>query len=214
VSARSPRMVGLVERIVRETGETNCRAADAVASVPRHLFVEEVLAPRAYTDDALPIGHGQTISKVSTVLRMTSLLDPGPKDRVLEVGTGSGFQTAVLARLCDRVYSVERVAALSLRARRVLNRLHVFNVELRTGDGSLGWAEAAPFPRIIVTAAAVAMPRALVEQLAVGGRLVTPVDTAGGQVLKVVTRTGEASFEEEVLDAVRFVPLVEGGAKR
>lgn len=207
------RMKRLADSLAAEMGIDNPRVVEAVGSVPRHLFVEEVLWPRAFTDDALPIGHGQTISKVSTVLRMTHLLDPGPGHRVLEVGTGSGFQTAVLARLAGEVYSVERVAPLAVKARRMLNRLGAFRVHVRTGDGSLGWPEAAPFERILVTAAAGRLPEALRGQLAVGGRLVAPVDSGVGQVLKVVERLDPTTWKETELDACRFVPLVEGGGR-
>jgi protein-L-isoaspartate(D-aspartate) O-methyltransferase len=202
-------------RLARTTasslGITNDRVIEAVGKIPRHFFVEEALALRAYSDDALPIGYGQTISKVSTVLRMTDLLDPAEDDKILEIGTGSGFQLAVLGLLCKSVYSVERVGGLALRARDLLNRLRIFGVKIRTGDGSKGWSEHAPYDKIIVTAAARTMPEPLLLQLAVGGRLVIPVEAQGGQVLAVVTRLGEEEWEQRTVEGCRFVPLIEGG---
>ncbi|PLX41923.1 MAG: protein-L-isoaspartate O-methyltransferase [Deltaproteobacteria bacterium] len=207
-------MVRLVEDIAAKLGVTDRRVIEAVASVPRHWFVDEALRLRAYSDDALPIGYGQTISKVSTVLRMTALLNPQRGEKVLEIGTGSGFQAAVLARLADSVYSVERVGALALRAREMLNSLRAYRVHIRTGDGSKGWAKHAPYDKIIVTAAADRMPHALLEQLAHGGLLVTPVAGSSGQVLKEVRRLDDDNWEEVALEACRFVPLVEGSTAR
>lgn len=203
----------LAETIGASLGITNKRVIEAVGQIPRHLFVEEALTLRAYSDDALPIGYGQTISKVSTVLRMTDLLDPAPTDKILEIGTGSGFQLAVLGLLSKSVYSVERVGALALRAREMLNRLRIFGVQIRNGDGSKGWSEHAPFDKIIVTAAAARIPEPLLLQLAIGGRLVIPVESPSGQVLTVVTRLDEDQWEQKTLETCRFVPLVEG-AKR
>lgn len=200
----------LAEEAAAQAGVTDGRVIDALASIPRHLFVDEALQMRAYTDDALPIGHAQTISKPSTVARMTALLDPQPDQRILEIGTGSGYQAAVLAALGCEVYSVERIAPLALRARRLLNQLQAFRVHVRTGDGSVGWPEAAPFARIIVTAAAPRLTERLRAQLAVGGRLISPVETGERQVLRLITRSDEG-WQQEDLDAVRFVPLVEGG---
>ena len=207
-------MARLVEDIAARLGVDDRRVIEAVASVPRHWFVDEALRLRAYSDDALPIGYGQTISKVSTVLRMTALLNPQRDEKVLEIGTGSGFQAAVLARLADSVYSVERVGALALRAREMLNRLSAYRVHIRTGDGSKGWAKHAPYDKIIVTAAADRMPHALLEQLAHGGLLVTPVEGSGGQVLKEVRRLDDDNWEEVALESCRFVPLVEGSTAR
>ncbi len=203
----------LVARVAAGAGVTDPRVLAALARVPRHPFVEDALAPRAYADDALPIGYGQTISKPSTVARMTAALDPGPTDRILEVGTGSGYQAAVLACLAGRVYSVERVPALAVRARRVLNQLGFHAVEVRPGDGAQGWPEAAPFQGILVTAAAEEVPLPLLEQLAVGGRLVLPVREGRGQRLRRVRRVGEQEWAEELLEACRFVPLVAGAAE-
>ncbi|TAL15586.1 protein-L-isoaspartate(D-aspartate) O-methyltransferase [bacterium] len=204
----------LAQSIAASLGITNKRVIEAVGQIPRHLFVEEALTLRAYSDDALPIGYGQTISKISTVLRMTDLLDPAESDRILEIGTGSGFQLAVLGLLCKSVYSVERVGALAIRSRQMMNRLRIFGVNIRSGDGSKGWSEHAPFDKIIVTAAAAKLPEPLLLQLAVGGRLVIPVESGERQVLTVVTRLGEDQWEQKTLETCRFVPLVEGARGR
>lgn len=188
------------------------RVIAAVTQVPRHLFVDEALATHAYDDAALPIGHGQTISQPYTVARMTeALLAPGCCSTVLEIGTGSGYQTAVLAALVRRVYSVERVAALWQRAETRLRGLCCRNVRLRYGDGALGWQEYAPFDGILITAAAHGVPRQLAAQLAPGGRMVLPLNDGDGQVLVRLTRTS-AGFRHEVLEPVTFVPLLAGVA--
>lgn len=203
----------LVAAVASAHGVGNPRVLEALGRVPRHLFVDEALHARAYTDDALPIGYGQTISKPSTVARMTAALDPAPGDRVLEVGTGSGYQAAVLACLGVRLYSVERLPALALRARHALTRVGAYGVSVRPGDGALGWPEEAPFRGILVTAAAPRVPRTLLEQLEVGGRLVAPVAGEDGQSLRRIARTGPETWEEEVLEPCRFVPLVAGGSR-
>lgn len=205
------KLARFVDETAKRIGVDDRRVLGALASVPRHLFVDEALRPRAYTDDALPIGYGQTISKLSTVLRMTAALQPKATDRVLEVGTGSGYQAAVLGKLAREVYSIERIGALGVKAQGVLNRIGVYNVKVRTGDGSTGWPEAGPFDSIIVTAAADVMPKALLGQLAVGGRLVAPVGDGDSQVLRLVTRMAEDDWEEWDIEACRFVPLVPNG---
>ena len=193
-------------------GIADDRVIGAVTQVPRHLFVDEALATHAYDDAALPIGHGQTISQPYTVARMTeALLAPGCCSTVLEIGTGSGYQTAVLASLVRRVYSVERVAALWQRAEARLRALRCRNVRLRYGDGALGWEEYAPFDGILITAAADGVPRQLAAQLAPGGRMVLPFNGTDGQVLVRLTRT-KMGFRHEVLEAVTFVPLLGGVA--
>ncbi len=184
----------------------------AMAEVPRHLFVPQALRSEADADRPLPIGHGQTISQPYIVALMTEALRVRPEDRVLEVGTGSGYQTAVLALLSRAVFSIEIVPELGEAARAVLHGpLALTHVKLRVGDGRLGWPEAAPFDRIIVTAAPAELPRALLDQLAPGGRMVVP---GGGdpefQMLKVVQRGDDGAQEISDLLPVRFVPLVEG----
>jgi protein-L-isoaspartate(D-aspartate) O-methyltransferase len=212
MAAYAGRAGRVVAEIAAGLGIEERSVIHAVASIPRHLFVDEALWPRAYSDDALPIGQGQTISKISTVLTMTAALELKQTDRVLEVGTGSGYQAAVLAQLAREIYSVERIGGLSVRAQGVLHRLHAFNVKMRIGDGSLGWTEAAPFDKIIVTAAAATLPRPLLTQLTVGGRLVVPVEAGREQILRLVVRCEENRWEESDLEACRFVPLISGRA--
>jgi protein-L-isoaspartate(D-aspartate) O-methyltransferase len=199
----------LVSRL-REQGISDPRVLDRIRSVPRHLFVDEALASRAYEDTALPIGHGQTISQPFIVARMTEALiaDPAPR-KVLEVGTGCGYQAAVLAPLVASVYSVERIAALQQRARRVLRELRIRNVHMKHGDGFEGWAAYAPFDAIIVAAAAHSVPAVLLEQLAHGGRLILPVGGDREQQLMRITRRGEL-LEREILGPVTFVPMLQG----
>ena len=193
-----------------EAGIRDPLVLDAMRRLPRHLFVDEALASRAYEDSALPIGHGQTISQPYTVARMTeALLARGQPDTVLEVGTGSGFQTAVLASLVRRVYSIERIEGLLEVARRRLRGLQLRNVRLRYADGGLGWPEYAPFGAIMVTAAPEGVPRALVNQLTLGGCMVLPIGRGDRQVLIRVTRT-ESGYEHEILEPVTFVPLLGG----
>lgn len=198
-------------RVLEGQGIRDPRVLDAIRSIPRHLFVEEALSHRAYENTALPIGHRQTISQPFIVARMTeALLEGGPIRTVLEVGTGSGYQAAVLAQIVDRVYSVERIQALSRGARELLSRLGINNVNLRHSDGAEGWPEKAPFDGIILTAAPKEVPEALLTQLAPGGRLVAPVESgAGRQQLVRFTRTDEA-YVRDILDAVMFVPMLPG----
>ncbi len=201
----------LVQRMV-EAGISHPGVLEAMRSLPRHLFVDEALASRAYEDSSLPIGHGQTISQPYIVARMTeALLAGGPRDTVLEIGTGSGFQTAVLASLVRRVYSVERVADLYEKAERRLRGLKLRNVRLRHGDGHLGWSDYAPFDGILVTAAPEGVPRGLVAQLAPGGCMVLPVGRNEQQALVRVIRT-ESGYEHELIEPVVFVPLLGGTA--
>jgi protein-L-isoaspartate(D-aspartate) O-methyltransferase len=199
----------LVQRLV-DAGITHAGVIEVMRNLPRHLFVDEALASRAYEDSSLPIGHGQTISQPYTVARMTeALLEGGPRARVLEIGTGSGFQTAVLASLVGRVYSLERVAALHEKAGQHLRLLKLRNVRLRHADGHLGWREYEPFDGIVVTAAPEGVPRALIQQMAPGGCMVLPVGRQGQQVLVRVTRT-DSGYVHEMLEPVIFVPLVWG----
>ncbi len=200
----------LVERLKIE-GIRDVRVLDAVRTVPRHLFVDDAISSRAYEDTALPIGLGQTISQPLVVARMTELLLAGgsPK-RVLEIGTGSGYQAAVLAALVEKVYSLERIDSLLVKTRRRFVRLGLNTIKARHGDGRLGWPEEAPFDGIIVTAAAETIAPAWTAQLAVGARLVAPVGPQGGtQRLVVVERTSEGEVRKE-FDAVSFVPILPG----
>jgi protein-L-isoaspartate(D-aspartate) O-methyltransferase len=179
----------------------------AVASVPRHLFVPDDVRARAYEDCALPIGCDQTISQPYVVALMTDLLQVERGTRVLEIGTGSGYQTAILCALGAQVFSVEIVASLSERAGEVLRTI-ACDVRLRVGDGAEGWPEHAPYARIIVTAATLAIPPALVDQLAVGGRMVVPLEEAGGaQWVWVFEKTAGGGLQGERRLAVRFVPM-------
>lgn len=200
----------LAERLRRE-GINNERVLEVIRTTPRHIFIDEALAHRAYEDTALPIGHGQTISQPYIVARMTeAILEQGVPDFVLEVGTGSGYQSAILSRLVPRVYTVERISGLLATARECHRLMGLRNVYTKHSDGSWGWPEHAPYPAIIVTAAAEQVPESLLEQLAVGGRMVIPVGSVfGAQQLKLITRTA-TGYEEQKLDAVRFVPLLDG----
>lgn len=199
----------LIQRLYEE-GLSNARVLEVIRRTPRHLFVDEALAHRAYEDTALPIGHNQTISQPYMVGRMTELLlAAGPLDKVLEIGTGSGYQTAVLAQLVERVFSVERIQALQERAKERLVELNLRNVVFRWGDGWEGWNALGPYNGIIVTAAAAEVPQALLDQLALGGRLVIPVGAGDVQQLLLITRE-EDGFSRHILDAVRFVPLLNG----
>lgn len=201
------------DRLVRrlqEEGISNQRVLEVIRSTPRHIFVDEALASRSYEDTALPIGHGQTISQPYVVARMTAaLLESGPLNRVLEVGTGSGYQAAVMAPLAGEVYSVERIRPLLDLARERLEELQLRNVRLKHSDGSWGWPEFAPYDAIIATAAPEQVPEALLQQLAIGGRLVMPVGPQGVQELVLLTRTPEG-VERQVLDKVSFVPMLGG----
>lgn len=200
----------LVQRL-KDQGIRSQAVLERIRSVPRHLFVDEALASRAYEDTALPIGHGQTISQPFIVARMTeALLDGLDGDTVLEIGTGCGYQTAVLAPLVKRVYSVERVGDLLRKTRQRLRDLNIYNVQFRPGDGWQGWKKYAPYAGIIVAAAASELPEALLAQLAPGGRLVIPIGPPGRQELMLVIRQAD-HFEQRSLGAVSFVPLVQGG---
>jgi protein-L-isoaspartate(D-aspartate) O-methyltransferase len=204
----------MVERL-REQGVADERVLAAMAAVPRHLFVEEALASRAYEDTALPIGFGQTISQPYVVAKMVEILLQNQKpNKVLEIGTGCGYQAAVLAHVFPEVYSIERIKGLLERARANLLALRLKNLRLVHGDGYAGLEKAAPFQSIIVAAAAPRMPEALLRQLAPGGRMVLPLaqgGRGGGQRLVLVERSGRGFVESE-LDAVKFVPMEAGKA--
>ncbi|MEJ2700680.1 MAG: protein-L-isoaspartate(D-aspartate) O-methyltransferase [Desulfuromonadales bacterium] len=198
----------MVERQIKGRGVKDPIVLEAMLQVPRHLFVEEALQGQAYGDFPLPIGEKQTISQPFMVAFMTEALQLQGVEKVLEIGTGSGYQAAILSRIASRVFSVERIPELARRARRVLDSLGYNNVNIRLSDGTFGWEEEAPFDGIMVTAGAPSIPQKYKEQLAVGGRLVIPVGSKGSQVLKRVTRRGKTDFGEEDLLDCRFVPLV------
>jgi len=199
----------LIQRLYEE-GLSNAHVLETIRRTPRHLFVDEALAHRAYEDTALPIGNNQTISQPYMVARMSELLlAAGPLDKVLEIGTGSGYQTAILAQLVERVFSVERIQSLQDKAKERLTQLNLRNVVFRWGDGWEGWNALGPYNGIIVTAAAANVPQALLDQLAPGGRLVIPVGAGDVQELLLIVRE-EDGFSRHVLDAVRFVPLLNG----
>ena len=201
----------LVQRL-REQGIANLSVLERIRNVPRHIFVDEALGSRAYEDTALPIGYGQTISQPYIVARMTEALLPGgAAENVLEVGTGCGYQTAVLAPLVGRLYTIERIEPLLARARERLKELGVRNVRFRHGDGTLGWSAHAPYDGILVAAAPLTVPEALIGQLRVGGRLIVPIGPEGEQELVRFTR-GEPRVERESLGPVAFVPLLGGTA--
>ena len=217
-SPLNPQGIGMTSQRTRERLATRLRGKgianeavlDAVRTVPRHCFVDEALAQRAYEDSALPIGYSQTISQPWVVARMTELLlESGPLGRVLEVGTGSGYQTAILARLAGQVYTVERIKPLLEKARRRLRALGLRNIALRHADGGTGWAEEAPFDAIMVTAAPERVPPELKRQLAEGGRLVIPAGS-DVQFINLIRRRKGGGFDIDNFEAVRFVPLLPG----
>lgn len=198
----------MVSRDIAPRGVHDPRVLDAIAVVPRERFVPDDLAEHAYDDGPLPIGEGQTISQPFIVALMAQAADLRPGDRVLEIGTGSGYGAAVLSRLAAAVWSVERRAPLAARARRTLRDLGYGNVEVVVGDGTLGWPDAAPYDAVVVTAGAPTVPDALVDQLAPGGRLVIPVGTASDRQELLRVRATASGTSREELGSVRFVPLV------
>lgn len=199
------------ERMVEEQliprGISDPAVLAAMGAVPRHLFVEEALRPQAYGDFPLPIGEGQTISQPYIVALMTQLLELKKSDRVLEIGTGCGYQTAILASICAKVYTVERIKPLLARARRIFDRLHLFNILSKADDGTEGWPEHAPFDAIIVTAGGPTIPEPLVAQLADPGVMVIPVGERDLQALTVI-RKQDGEISSRVAEHVRFVKLV------
>jgi protein-L-isoaspartate(D-aspartate) O-methyltransferase len=202
--------LGTREKMVQDQlvarGVKDPRVLQAMRKVPRHLFVESALAGRAYDDGPLPIGEKQTISQPYMVGLMTEALALTGDEKALEIGTGSGYQTAILAELCRNVFSVEKIRSLALQARAVLDELGYYNIAIHVGDGTLGWSEHAPFDAILVTAGAPRVPQPLQDQLAVGGRLVIPLGDEQSQVLKRIRRTAEG-LEEEEFGECRFVKL-------
>lgn len=198
----------LVEELKKE-GIRNPDVLKAMEEVPRHCFIEEALASRAYDNIPLPIGYSQTISQPYIVAKMTEAICSGPLFKVLEIGTGSGYQAAILSQLASDVYTIERVEALYHRANTALRSLNLYNVHTRFGDGTAGWRECAPFDAIIITAATEYLPESLLMQLTDGGRLIAPVGLPGEQVLQLITRHGN-DFRTVSLEPVRFVPFKEG----
>lgn len=197
----------MVETQIAARGIRDPRVLQVMREIPRHLFVDEGMWDQAYQDHPLPIGEKQTISQPYMVALMTEAAAPTPNDKVLEIGTGSGYQTAILASLCKWVYSVERIRSLAMKARKVLDQLRLYNVSIKVGDGSEGWEEYAPYNAIIVTAGAPEVPKPLKEQLADGGRLIIPVGDRFSQVLYKIVRRGN-EFLQEDLGGCRFVDLV------
>ncbi len=197
----------MVETQIAARGIRDPRVLQVMREIPRHLFVDEGMWDQAYQDHPLPIGEKQTISQPYMVALMTEAAAPTPNDKVLEIGTGSGYQTAILASLCKWVYSVERIRSLAIKARKVLDQLHLYNVSIKIGDGSEGWEEYAPYNAIIVTAGAPEVPKPLKDQLADGGRLIIPVGDRFSQVLYKIVRRGN-EFLQEDLGGCRFVDLV------
>jgi protein-L-isoaspartate(D-aspartate) O-methyltransferase len=200
----------MVDTQVRARGIRDPRVLKALEKVPRHLFVNEALRDQAYNDNPLPIDGGQTISQPYIVALMTEALELTGSEKVLEIGTGSGYQTAILAELADHVFSIDRIASLAGNARRLLESLNYYNIAIRVGDGTLGWKDEAPFDAIMVTAGAPDIPKTLVEQIAVGGRLVVPVGGRHSQALIKLTRLSESihDVKKEDLGGCRFVDLI------
>ena len=198
----------MVEDQVIDRGVKDVRVIEAMLKVPRHKFVEEALEGKAYQDAPLPIGEKQTISQPYMVAVMSEALALDGSETVLEVGTGSGYQAAVLALLADRVFSLERIPSLARRARKVLDGCGFSKVNIRVADGTHGWQDMAPFDAIAVTAGAPEVPQDYLDQLVIGGRLIIPVGDRNSQVLMRITRTGEAEYQEEQMLGCRFVPLI------
>lgn len=193
---------------LQQLGIHDSAVLKAMANLPRESFLSEAMRHQAYDNNALPIGSGQTISQPYIVARMTELLELDYTSKVLEVGTGSGYQTAVLAQLVERVHTIERIKTLQWDAKRRLSKLDIYNVSSKYGDGWKGWGAHAPFDAIIVTAAAAELPQVLVDQLAIGGRLIIPIGDSHQQLLKIVKH--ESGVRSEIIEDVRFVPLVQG----
>ena len=209
IGGKSRRSGELLAQKLQNEGIRNSAVLQAVAQSPRHIFVPEILAHKAYDNTALPIGQGQTISQPYIVAKMSELLlATGRPQNILEIGTGSGYQTSILAQLTDKVFSVERIKTLQWQAKRCLRAMDLHNVAMKHGDGWQGWKSKGPFEAIIVTAAPATVPPALLEQLTDGGRLIIPVGEQT-QILKVITRNGD-EFNEQQVEAVRFVPLIPG----
>ena len=198
----------MVEQQVAARGVVDQRVLDAMLTIPRHLFVETALQSHAYGDAALPIGEKQTISQPYMVAVMTAALELQGDERVLEIGTGSGYQTAVLSKLVKRVYSIERIAVLAGRARKILDQLQLSNINIKIGDGTVGWEDQSPFSGILVAAGSPDVPQKYLDQLEIGGKLVLPVGDQKQQTLIRIVRKSEDSFERQQMMGCRFVPLI------
>lgn len=198
----------MVDQQIVARGITDKRVLEVMQQIPRHQFVDAGLKGHAYSDTSLPIGEKQTISQPYIVAAMTAALQLEGAERILEIGTGCGYQTAILARLAKRVYSVERIPLLASRARKNLDALQIYNVNIRVADGTVGWREQAPFDAILVAAGAPEVPASYREQLAVGGRLVVPVGAYHQQTLLRMTRQSDGHYRREELMGCRFVPLL------
>jgi protein-L-isoaspartate(D-aspartate) O-methyltransferase len=200
----------MVEGQLRARGIADSRVLKAMEKIPRHLFIDEGLAEQAYNDNPLPIDNKQTISQPYIVALMSEAMELTGREKVLEIGAGSGYQTAILAELAERVFSIERIAALATRARKVLELLNYYNVAIRVGDGTYGWREESPFSAIMVTAGAPRIPKLLIEQLVVGGRMVIPVGNRSSQTLLKLTRLSQdpEDLKKEDLGGCRFVDLI------
>lgn len=198
----------MIQSQIVARGINDSRLIDAMMKVPRHIFVEEAMAAQAYSDSALPIGEKQTISQPYMVALMTQMLHLTGTEKVLEIGTGSGYQTAILARLAARVYTIERIRTLALKARKALDSLGYLNINLRIEDGTCGWETEAPFDAIVVTAGAPDVPGHLIDQLDIGGRLVIPVGNQSEQLLVRITKGADGSVTREESVNCRFVKLI------
>jgi len=200
----------MVDAQIRARGIADQRVLQAMEKIPRHLFVDEGLISQAYNDNPLPIERQQTISQPYIVALMSEAMALTGREKVLEIGTGSGYQTALLAELAERVFSIDRIAVLATGARRILDALNYYNVAIRVGDGTYGWREESPFAAIVVTAGAPRIPELLIEQLAIGGRLVIPVGSRNSQALLKLTRLSEDpnDLKREDLGGCRFVDLI------
>jgi len=201
----------MVRQQIEDRGVKNPAVLKAMRAVPRHLFVPESMRSQAYADGPLPIGYGQTISQPYIVASMTELLDPAPTHRVLEIGTGSGYQAAILSALVKEVYTIEIVPELGATASALLRKLGFNNVYVKIGDGYQGWPEKAPFDRIILTAAPPEIPSTLIDQLALGGKMVAPVGQGvWDQELYVIEKDKHGKVSRRAVYGVRFVPMVKG----
>ncbi|HEY5672627.1 MAG TPA: protein-L-isoaspartate(D-aspartate) O-methyltransferase [Malonomonas sp.] len=198
----------MVDQQIIARGIKDQRVLDALLKVPRHLFVEAGLQAHAYSDASLPIGEKQTISQPYMVAAMSAALELTGTERILEIGTGSGYQSAILSLLANRIYSIERISTLAGRARRLLDQLGMSNVNIKVGDGTIGWKDQAPFDGILVAAGAPDVPLEYLDQLEVGGKLVLPVGDQNQQILLRIIKQENGSFKREQLMGCRFVPLI------